>query len=173
QDPQPEALLTFLRKMEFTTLTKRISEKLGVEAPAAAPPAPSPAGAKAEVEPVPTSRRGAPSQTGGNDTGGTSGPGSPAAGAAIHSVSIAKVPFDRAAYETVASLDRLAWWTAAVREAGRFALDIETTALDCMNCDLVGFSLAVAPGKACYVPVGHRPAEGGFDFGDGTGLPQA
>ena len=32
-DPKPEALLNFLREMEFNTLTKRIAEGLGVEAP--------------------------------------------------------------------------------------------------------------------------------------------
>ena len=32
-DPKPEALLHFLREMEFNTLTKRIAEGLGVEAP--------------------------------------------------------------------------------------------------------------------------------------------
>jgi DNA polymerase-1 len=179
QDPVPEALLTFLRKMEFTTLTKRISEKLGVEAPAIAPSSPPPGGEGSGVGAAPKAGRRESSPPSVRKGGGeappqdTHGPGTPAAGAAIHSATVAKVPFDRTAYETVASLDRLAWWIAAARDAGRFAFDVETTALDCMTCDLVGFSLAVAPGKACYVPVGHRPAEGGFDFGDGAGLPQA
>jgi len=33
QDPDPSALLSFLREMEFNTLTRRIAEKLGVELP--------------------------------------------------------------------------------------------------------------------------------------------
>ena len=166
QDPKPDALLGFLRKMEFSTLTKRISEKLGVEVPAA------PAG---EAVAPAKSARGAAAPAAGKDGASPEdhGPGTPAAGAAIHSARIVKVPFDRSQYETVVTLDRLAWWIAAAREAGRVAFDIETTALDCMTCDLVGFSLAVAPGKACYVPVGHRAATGGFDFGDGGGLVQA
>ena len=166
QDPKPDALLGFLRKMEFSTLTKRISEKLGVEVPA------SPAG---EAVAPAKSARGAAAPAAGKDGASPEdhGPGTPAAGAAIHSARIVKVPFDRSQYETVVTLDRLAWWIAAAREAGRVAFDIETTALDCMTCDLVGFSLAVAPGKACYVPVGHRAATGGFDFGDGGGLVQA
>ncbi|WP_333795319.1 DNA polymerase I, partial [Hyphomicrobium sp.] len=182
QDPQAETLLAFLRKMEFTTLTKRIAEKLGVEVPAVAAVSP-PAGKGTEGEN--TAAAGVASSSafsqGGREAPSkeieqlqdTHGPGTPAAGAAIVSARVANVPFDRSAYETVTGLDRLAWWIAAARDAGRFAIDIETTALDCMNCDLVGFSMAVAPGKACYVPVGHRPAEGGFDFGDGGGLPQA
>ena len=36
-----------------------------------------------------------------------------------------------------------------------------------MQAELVGFSLAVAPGEACYVPLGHRAGSGSFDFGDG------
>jgi len=180
QDPNAEMLLGFLRKMEFTTLTKRISEKLGVEATASTSPIPS--GGRLGEEDSTAASGGRPPTPNPFPQGGrerertladTHGPGTPAAGAAIFSAKIAKVPFDRAAYETVLSLDRLAWWIAAAREAGRFAFDTETTALDCMTCDLVGFSMAVAPGKACYVPIGHRPAEGGFDFGDGNALPQA
>ena len=35
-----------------------------------------------------------------------------------------------------------------------------------MQADFVGFSMAIAPGQACYVPIGHRAASGAFDFGD-------
>ena len=35
------------------------------------------------------------------------------------------------------------------------AIDTETTSLDEMQADLVGISLAVAPGRACYIPLGH------------------
>jgi len=44
------------------------------------------------------------------------------------------------------------------RAAGRFALDTETTALDPMRADLVGLSIAVAPGEAWYLPFAHRPS---------------
>ncbi|HYD14989.1 MAG TPA: DNA polymerase I, partial [Hyphomicrobium sp.] len=176
QDPKPDTLLGFLRQMEFTTLTKRISEKLGVEAPVGSSPPPGGEG-QGVGGATKASRRDSPPpglpHKGGGEVSDTHGPGSPDAGAAIHSARMAKVPFDRAAYETVITLDRLNWWLDAARNAGRFAFDVETTALDCMTCDLVGFSLAIAPGKACYVPVGHKPAEGGFDFGDSASLPQA
>ncbi|MDQ8698562.1 DNA polymerase I [Hyphomicrobium sp. LHD-15] len=171
QDPKADTLLGFLRHMEFSTLTKRISDKLGVDAPStSASPANS---ADTGGVRTPPSFAGSSSQGASEGTRDAHGPGTPAAGAAIRSAKIAKEPFDRAAYETVVTLDRLAWWIAAAREAGRFAFDTETTSLDCMTCDLVGFSLAVAPGKACYVPVGHRAAAGGFDFGDGDGVTQA
>lgn len=170
QDPKADTLLGFLRQMEFSTLTKRISEKLGVDAPSTSA-APAKTADTGGVRTPPSFA--SSSQGTGEEASDAHGPGTPAAGAAIRSAKIAKEPFDRAAYETVVTLDRLAWWIAAAREAGRFAFDTETTSLDCMTCDLVGFSLAVAPGKACYVPVGHRAAAGGFDFGDGDGVTQA
>ncbi|MGD0483468.1 MAG: DNA polymerase I [Gemmatimonadales bacterium] len=43
------------------------------------------------------------------------------------------------------------------RAAGVFAIDTETTALEPMRADLVGLSLAVAPGTAWYLPFAHRP----------------
>jgi len=42
------------------------------------------------------------------------------------------------------------------RAAGVVALDTETSALEPMRADLVGLSLAVAPGTAWYLPFGHR-----------------
>ena len=41
-----------------------------------------------------------------------------------------------------------------------------------MVAELVGFSLAVAPGVACYVPLGHRTAADALDFGEHAGLAQ-
>jgi DNA polymerase-1 len=43
------------------------------------------------------------------------------------------------------------------RGAGVVAVDTETTSIDPMRADLVGLSLAVAPGKAWYLPFAHRP----------------
>mgnify|MGYP003694772497 CR=1 FL=1 len=63
---------------------------------------------------------------------------------------------DRSKYETVTELAQLEAWIAEARAAGRFAFDTETTSLDAMQAEFVGFSLAVAPGRACYVPLGHR-----------------
>ena len=62
--------------------------------------------------------------------------------------------------------DALAGWVAAIGEAGRVAIDTRTTSTDAMQGELAGIALAVAPGRACYVPVGHRSAEGlAFDGG--------
>jgi DNA polymerase-1 len=69
-------------------------------------------------------------------------------------------PFDHAAYETVTSLERLEAWIAAARTAGRVAFDTETTSRDPMRAELCGFSLAIVPGLACYVPLAHVSGEG-------------
>jgi DNA polymerase-1 len=65
-------------------------------------------------------------------------------------------------YELVQSLDRLTDWTRRAIAAGVVAFDTETTSLDPLRAELVGFSLALSPGEACYVPLGHRPAGGGL-----------
>jgi len=63
---------------------------------------------------------------------------------------------DISGYELVQTPSALEAWIAAARSAGTVAFDTETTSLDPMKARLVGFSLAVAPGRACYVPVGHK-----------------
>ena len=62
-------------------------------------------------------------------------------------------------YECVTTLDRLQVWIDEARTAGVVGLDTETDSLDALRAELVGFSLATAPGRACYVPVRHRIAE--------------
>jgi DNA polymerase-1 len=158
--PDAQRLLAFLREMEFATLTKRIAEGLGASPP---PPAQRPP-ASAPERPAGS---GAPHR--GRPAGKAAAPGgwTPSAQAAAAQQE-AKARIDRSHYETVTDLARLESWIAAARAAGRLAFDIETTSLDPMQAEFVGFSLAVAPGKACYVPIGHRPASGAFDFGDGA-----
>ena len=56
-------------------------------------------------------------------------------------------------YETVLSTEALERWIGEVKEAGVFAFDTETDSLDTLRANPVGFSLAVAKGKACYIPV--------------------
>jgi DNA polymerase-1 len=59
------------------------------------------------------------------------------------------------AYELVTTQPQLNVWLAKLREAELFAFDTETTALDPMRAELVGFSFCVEAGSACYIPVGH------------------
>ncbi len=59
------------------------------------------------------------------------------------------------AYSAVQSEDDLAAWIAEAEGAGIVAVDTETTSLDSMRAELVGVSLSVVGGLACYVPLGH------------------
>jgi DNA polymerase-1 len=43
-----------------------------------------------------------------------------------------------------------------LKKAARLSIDTETDALDPMRANLVGISMAAAPGEAIYIPVGHR-----------------
>lgn len=61
-----------------------------------------------------------------------------------------------ARYELVQEEVDLARWIAEATATGAVAIDTETTSLDPMQADLVGFSLALEPGRACYVPLAHR-----------------
>ncbi len=70
-------------------------------------------------------------------------------------------PFEEAVYETVRDAEGLARWVAAIHQHGHVAVDTETTSLNEMRAELVGLSLAVEPGRACYIPVGHRATDGG------------
>ncbi len=155
RDPDPQALLGFLREMEFNTLTRRIAERLGVDAPA---PLEKSVGASLRAPAV------EPKQSA--DAHTRAGAGTAAAGAAIISHKIVALPFDRSKYETIRTIEKLQSWITACREAGRFAFDTETTGLDAMQADLVGFSMAIAPGTACYVPLAHTGGRGDL-FGGG------
>ncbi|AZY49774.1 DNA polymerase I [Bordetella avium] len=52
-------------------------------------------------------------------------------------------------------------WMARAEATPLVALDTETTSLDEMQARLVGLSMAVEPGVACYIPLAHRGPEAG------------
>ncbi|WP_299983942.1 DNA polymerase I [uncultured Ruegeria sp.] len=115
KDPDAETLLGFLAEMEFRTLTKRIADKLGAEAPVIAD-APAPVD-EPEAE---------------------------------------AIPFDASKYECVRDAGALQKWIDQAYERGWIAVDTETTGLNEMIADLVGISLCVEAGEACYIPLTHR-----------------
>jgi len=75
------------------------------------------------------------------------------------------VPFDHTAYEAVTESAALRVWIERIYEYGYVAVDTETTSLDEMRAELVGISLCVAPGQACYIPLAHKAATSGDLFG--------
>ncbi|MDW2982935.1 MAG: DNA polymerase I [Rhodanobacter sp.] len=58
-------------------------------------------------------------------------------------------------YELVITRVQLDAWIDKLRGAPLIAFDTETTSIDAMRADIVGLSLAVEPGRACYIPLGH------------------
>ena len=64
-------------------------------------------------------------------------------------------------YKLVATEAELDALVERVREAGHFAFDLEIVGPSPYHALIVGVAIAVAPGEAYYVPVGHQPALGG------------
>ena len=89
--------------------------------------------------------------------------------AASRAALFADSKIDRSAYQTLRTLSELDAWIAEARETGLIAFDTETTSIDPMLGELVGFSLALADNKknasgstikACYVPLSHKTGSG-------------
>jgi DNA polymerase-1 len=83
-----------------------------------------------------------------------------AAGYARATPDDAVVPVDPALsapgeYEMVLTTGQLEAWVQRLADAELISFDTETDALDAMRANLVGISLAVEPGRAAYIPVGH------------------
>lgn len=124
REPDAEVLMGFLAEMEFRTVTKRIADKLGVEAPAIEIAAPADATAAPEA-----------------------------------------VDFTPETYECVRDAAALQLWINQIHERGYVAVDTETTGLNDMTAELVGISLCVEAGQACYIPLTHKSAVSDDLFG--------
>jgi DNA polymerase-1 len=70
-----------------------------------------------------------------------------------------QIEVDRSKYETVTDKESLDRWIAEATAQGHVALDTETDCIDCIIARLAGVSLAIAPNRACYIPVGHVGAD--------------
>ncbi len=58
-------------------------------------------------------------------------------------------------YELVTTQAQFDAWLAKIAAAPLVSFDTETTSIDSMQADIVGLSLSVEPGHACYVPLAH------------------
>ena len=125
KDPEPDVLLGFLAEMEFRTLTKKIADQFGQEAPT--------------IEDAPQVEGAEPEQK--------------------------AVPFAPEDYECLRTLEQLEAWISRIKECGYVAIDTETTSLNEMRADLVGISLCVEAGTACYIPLQHKDGQSDDLFG--------
>jgi DNA polymerase-1 len=69
---------------------------------------------------------------------------------------------DELAVETVTTREQLDALVEALQAAELIAFDTETTSLEPLDADLVGFSFAVQAGKAWYVPLAHADQDNEF-----------
>ncbi len=164
-------LVAFLKAMELTTITRRVGELTGVDVSAIEPDPRfvGPAGWLGRNGEVAVAVDAAPTTAPAASEAPLAAPeGATPAELARTRAAEAKAPLDRSTYKTVRSLDELSAWIARAHEIGLVAFDTETTSLDPLQAELVGFSLAVAPNEACYAPLGHRT--GAEDLFDGGGL---
>ncbi|GAB4070399.1 DNA polymerase I [Ancylobacter sonchi] len=169
-EPEGRRLVAFLKAMEFTTLTRRVAEAYEIEAAAIEPDPKLMAGAPASLafaEAAGLADQEAPEAGTAAPAGAaTDGLASPSVRAVARVEAAAKTPVDRTRYETVMDIARLRVWVGKAFEAGIVAIDTETNSLDAMQAELIGFSLALAPNEACYVPLQHVGAGDGL-FSEG------
>jgi DNA polymerase-1 len=161
-------LIAFLKALEFTTITRRVGEICGID-PGAVEPDPRFAGAGGwrarngeTMPPAPAPAPAAPPPP------PPSVEPTPRDLAAERATRAKAEKIDVSAYPAVTSGADLARWVSRARETGVVAFDTETSSLDPLRADLVGVSLAVAPGEACYIPIGHKM--GADDLFGGGGL---
>ncbi len=64
--------------------------------------------------------------------------------------------FENVDYEIVQDKQTLQDWIEQAYQKGLVSIDTETTSLNPMKAELVGISLSVNPGRACYIPVAHK-----------------
>ena len=176
-DPDPRLLIAFLKAMEFNSVTRRVVEAYDAEAslieadPELAKPGAGTSWRSGATKPVTADDRPARNAAvSGVETvadAPDAGLWTPQALVAERAAEAVAHAIDRSGYLTITDLAALDAFIAEAREEGVVAVDTETSALDAMAADLVGVSLAVRPGRACYIPLGHR-SEGSADLFGGN-----
>ncbi|MGW6777457.1 DNA polymerase I [Brucella pseudogrignonensis] len=159
-------LIGFLKAMEFTTLTRRVAEATDTDASAVEPchietewgsEAHGPdVDVPAKSEAKPSENSSAPAAVETQDASGYT----PKALAESRAATALAQKIDTTAYTCIRDLPTLNKWLAEAVETGLVAFDTETNSLDPMQAELIGFSLALAPGKAAYIPLQHKSGTG-------------
>ena len=169
RQPDAEALTAFMRKLEFTTLLRRVAEGLGAELPEGMTPSATPQRKKKDDYDHPLRRSPRGEFVAARPSGELvkSAASSPAQLAVARAGTLEAIPFDRANYETVTEVSRLADLLDAARYQGHFAFRVKLTSSDPMRGEIAGIALALVPGHAAYVPLAHRASDG-LDLGGET-----
>ena len=80
------------------------------------------------------------------------------------------VPDGEVDYRLITDTETLADWAGMARRQGYLAVDTETSSLNAAAAELVGISMALVPGRACYVPLRHGGARAAADGQGGLDL---
>ena len=167
EDQDGPKLIAFLKAMEFNSLTRRIADATDTDA-AAVETANIDVewGAEARGPDLDQGESTASNPAKQTDSGAGWTPGDLARARAR---AAANAGIDRAAYHCIRTADALADFITRARQTGVVAFDTETTSLDAMQAELVGFSLAyqpqdantnaAGPVEACYVPLTHKSGQ--------------
>ena len=155
EEPNGPKLISFLKAMEFTTITRKVAEVTETDA------------SEVEASDVTVdgyeANRGpdldASTKTGSGDKP-TKGGNTPQSLVKLRAEEGLASKIDASVYECVRDEDSLSGWVDRIRSAGLVAIDTETTSLDPMEAELVGISLATEPGVACYIPLAHKEGQG-------------
>jgi DNA polymerase-1 len=186
-EPDARKLIAFLKAMEFSTLTRRVSEYSQIDPADVEADAANKSGASGKSAGSPP-----PPAAGGDLFGHVDAPAAPGAAsgrastpavargqgkpeksnvvltphalAAARAEEARQTRIDRSKYRTIRALSELKAWIARVHDVGHFALEAKANSIDPMQAEMSGIALALAPNDACYIPLAHKQS------GDGVGL---
>jgi DNA polymerase I len=179
-EPDARKLISFLKAMEFSTLTRRVAEYSQIDSSDVEADAGNKSGASSAAPAKATSHEASgdlfaspaapatPKPGADKQEKAASLKGTPVSLAAARAEAARKLPVDRNKYQTIRTADELKAWIARVHEVGHVAFDAKADTIDPMQADICGIALALSPNDAGYVPLAHKQSGGGaglFDAG--------
>ena len=162
--PKPSQIIGFLKALEFSSFTRKIGAALSADVDAIDPVPVTfefwpPEGGIIAPFSQPSFQRKRETVTSAEPEYATV---SHFSGNDDYVEKIKAIPVNYADYETITTIAALDKWIAAAFDQGFVCIDTETDSLDAMQAKIVGASLALAPGKACYIPLAHKGAGDGL-----------
>jgi DNA polymerase I len=166
--PRASELIGFLKALEFTSFTRKIAAALDANSdvidavpvtflhwpPEGGVPTPQAPSFRRRPEPI--------LETNGETSMGSGLRRNDESKEEDNETQLKSIPINHADYETVTTLSELEKWIAVATAQSFVCIDTETDSLDAMQANIVGVSLATAPGKACYIPLAHQGAGDGL-----------
>ncbi|UDL92896.1 DNA polymerase I [Mesorhizobium sp. PAMC28654] len=165
--PDGPKLIGFLKTMEFTSLTRRVAEATGTDVGdvqavsvtverADAAHGPDVGSGAAIAQPASRSQ----TSEAGETVGAAKEGDTPSLLSAFRLERATAAKIDTTAYHCIRDVAALKAWVAEATEAGLAAFDVRATSSDPMQAELIGLSIATAPGRAAYIPFAHKSGNG-------------